>query len=130
MVQDKIRIRMAKAQFGRGEVVRWYLQGIDEKERKDMFWIDQGQLAQSVKILIDGKPVTDARNHGFSEEHVNPFPFQRTMSVVLEGQWKAGAHTVEVILDGQGGTYTNLAGIQWRKFDKPLRSHPCTFEVR
>ena len=126
----KIRIRMAKDQFRRDEVVRWYLQGVDEKGRNDMLWVDKGQLATSVKILIDGKPVVDDRNHGISEEHVHMFPFQVIMSVVPPAEWKPGTHTVEVILEGQSGTYTNLNGVQWRKFDKAMRSSKCTFEVR
>jgi hypothetical protein len=126
----KIRIRMAKGQFARNEVARWYLEGIDEKGRSDMFWVDKGQLGTSVRILIDGKPLVDDRNHGISEEHVHMFPFQMIMSVVPPTEWKAGTHTVEVIFEGQSGTYTNLNGVQWRKFDKPMRSNTCTFEVR
>ena len=126
----KIRIRMAKSQFGRGDVVRWFLQGVDEKGRRDMFWVDKGHLARAVMILIDGKPVVDDRNHGISEEIVHMFPFQVIMSAVPSTDWKPGTHTVEVTLDGQSGTYTNLNGVQWRKFATPMRSNKCTFDVR
>ena len=52
------------------------------------------------------------------------------MPATPSDEWKTGTHTVEVMIEGQSGTYTNLNGVQWRKFGKPLRSNACIFEVR
>lgn len=126
----KLRIRMATAAFDHGQRIRWFLGGVGEKYRNDVLRIGKGQLGKGVTILIDGKPWVDDRNHGISDQILYRFPFEVTMSVVPGDRLSAGAHTVEVVLDGQDKDYLDVNGTRWPTFGKPLRSNKCTFEVK
>jgi hypothetical protein len=94
-----------------------------------MVWINERSLKTHVVVTVDGNTAR-IETTGISDGHVNLFPFQGEIALSYMYKVHEGKHTLQLSVQGDPGTYTNLRGKKFRKFSGSLLSNVVVFEVK
>ena len=124
----RLRIQMPRSSFTTDESIRLLFQAESDSKTADMVWVDDGNFRSHVVVMIDGSKARIGST-GISDGHVYIFPFQGEITLDSMDPIAPGRHTLQLIVQGDPGIYTNLRGEDFRKFEGSLRSNTVEFEV-
>jgi hypothetical protein len=125
----RLRIQMPRESFKAGEDIRFFFQAESDGNRADMVWINERRFKTHVVVTVDGNTARIGTT-GISDGHVNLFPFQGEITLSSMYKVHEGKHTLQLSVQGDPGTYTNLRGEKFRKFNGSLLSNVVVFEVK
>ena len=125
------RIRMVKPSFAPDEEIRFFFQAraTGKAVPNEIFRLEKGQRPERIRIEVDGKVIPLGTTTGFSDEINYGFPFQMEFRLPRELKLTPGAHRVKVSVRCDAGTYVDIEGKKWKKFEGTLASNGVEFKV-
>jgi hypothetical protein len=124
----RLRLALPREVFSSNERIRFFFQAESDGTQADMVWMDKGHFPTHVVASVDGSSLPIGET-GISDEHVNLFPFQGEIKLASLHKVQPGRHTLQLSIRGDPGTYTNLRGEKFRKFNGKIVSNMVQFEV-
>lgn len=105
-----------------------FYQAESDAKTADLIWVNAGNFASHVVVLIDGKKARIGSTC-IADGHFNRFPFQGEISLLSLQTVSPGKHRLQLLVQSDDRTGENVGQTKYRAFDATLGSNVVEFEV-